>query len=284
MNRILRAIPIAAALSFAASCATPPLPPPPAPPPVPDVPLSLEIEEVRAVPSGLGAVSVAFSLKVRNTEDRAVRLQSLAWNLSVGEEASASGSVSAPPELLPGAELVERIERVVAVPSTQKDAAVYAVRASAVRGLDDGTFLASDASAAGSFPVIREPRFSIRSIKIKKAELINTKFEVVLRIENPNSVPLVLSSLEYELFGEGRLWTDGRNAEPIPVAASGMIDKKLMLVMNFINMKRDLLNQVIKLEVVDYRFKGSARIRAEFDGFPEFAFPFDLIGRTSVVE
>ena len=48
-------------------------------------------------------------------------------------------------------------------------------------------------------PELLEPVFSIASIAILQAELVNTRFKVRLRIDNPNSVPLELSSFNYEL-------------------------------------------------------------------------------------
>ena len=45
-------------------------------------------------------------------------------------------------------------------------------------------------SGLAAFPGVRAPVFSITSIAILKAELINTRFRVGLKIDNPNPFPL----------------------------------------------------------------------------------------------
>ena len=129
-------------------------------------------------------------------------------------------------------------------------------------------------------PAIREPVFSISSIKIMQAELVNTRLKVKIRIENPNSFPVELSSFKYELFGEGRFWADGIEKNVFTVPASGFAEKDLFLVMNFIDMKRDLLDKVIAMDMVKYRFAGSVTINAE--DMPILNKNFNLEGESEV--
>ena len=131
-------------------------------------------------------------------------------------------------------------------------------------------------------PVIREPSFSITSIKILQAELINTRLKVLLRIDNPNSFPVTLSSFSYELYGEGRFWADGAVKDVFTVPASGYSEKDLFLVMNFIDMRRDLLDKVIAMEMVKYRFTGAVEINAE--NMPVLSRSFNLEGESEVTE
>ena len=54
--------------------------------------------------------------------------------------------------------------------------------------------------------------------------------------------------------------------------------------MNFINMKRDLLDQVINLEDVNYRFTGEAKVITGVEYLPGFSTGFDLSGYSEVLE
>jgi LEA14-like dessication related protein len=127
---------------------------------------------------------------------------------------------------------------------------------------------------------ILEPEFSISSIAIMQAELINTRFRALLRIDNPNSFPLELSAFSYELHGAGRYWAEGRESVSIEVPAEGCVEKDLFLTMNFINMKRETLDQVIALKTVRYRFSGDATVGAA--GHPPLALRFDQSGESPV--
>ena len=130
-------------------------------------------------------------------------------------------------------------------------------------------------------PGIQEPDFSISSIKILQAELVNTRLKVKVRIENPNPFPVSLSSFTYELYGEGRFWAEGTEKNVFTVPASGFVEKDLFLVMNFIDMKRDLLDKVIAMENVAYRFEGSVQISAA--DMPLLTKSFSLEGKSEVI-
>jgi LEA14-like dessication related protein len=147
---------------------------------------------------------------------------------------------------------------------------------------DGENTVAVEASAV--FPLIREPLFNILAIKVKKAELINTRFNVKVRLDNPNIFPVELSSFSYELYGGGRFWADGdeKGLVVIPQGESAVTD--LNLTMNFIDMRRSLLDQVIAGKEVDYRFSGEAVVNTGIAYLPNFRWKFDQSGRSEVVD
>jgi LEA14-like dessication related protein len=131
-------------------------------------------------------------------------------------------------------------------------------------------------------PTLLEPEFSISSIVILQAELINTRFKVRLRIDNPNSFPLELAAFAYELYGAGRYWAEGREETPLEIPPEGYAEKDLFLLMNFINMKREVLDQVIALRAVRYRFAGDVSVRAGDGRLPAVTLRFDKSGESPV--
>jgi LEA14-like dessication related protein len=143
--------------------------------------------------------------------------------------------------------------------------------------------LAGTIHAAAAFPRIREPEFAVTSIAVLQAELINTRFKVNLRINNPNPFPVDLSSLGYELYGEGRFWADGREQDPLRVPAQGSAETELILTMNFINMNRHILNEIIAMRLVRYRFTGEAEVGTGVSWLPRFHIGFDHSGNSVVL-
>jgi LEA14-like dessication related protein len=131
-------------------------------------------------------------------------------------------------------------------------------------------------------PHIQEPDLSISSIKILQAELVNTRLRVQIRIDNPNPFPVTLSSFVYELYGEGRFWADGKEKNVYTVPAGGYAEKELFLVMNFIDMRRDILDKVIAMDRVKYRFKGTVEISAV--DLPFITKNFNLEGESEVTQ
>lgn len=141
-----------------------------------------------------------------------------------------------------------------------------------------------EAAAGASFPRIREPQFSITSIAIMQAELINTRFKVSLRIDNPNIFPLALSSFEYKLYGDGNFWADGTEKDALYISAQSSSQTDLFLVMNFIDMKRKLLDDIIAMRQVHYRFSGNVDVGTGAEWLPVFNMIFDRSGNSPVIK
>jgi len=135
-----------------------------------------------------------------------------------------------------------------------------------------------------NFPGIQAPHFSIASIAILKAELINTRFRVKMKIDNPNPFPLELSNFIYELYGNGRLWANATEKKSLVVEGKSSVQSDLFLIMNFINMERRLLDQIINLVSVNYRFIGEAQVSTGIDYLPKFGTGFDLSGYSEVLD
>lgn len=130
---------------------------------------------------------------------------------------------------------------------------------------------------------ILPPVLTVKRILIVKDELINTKLQLDIGVENPNAFPLSFTELEYRLYGERRYWASGSIADSFLVPALGATDASLFLTMNFGDMNRSLLDQIIKLASVAYRLEGMGKIGTGLDFLPEFALPFELSGKTVVI-
>jgi len=140
------------------------------------------------------------------------------------------------------------------------------------------------AQRTANFPGIQEPRFIITSIAVLKAELINTRFRVNMRIDNPNPFPLEMSGLSYKLYGNGRHWADGTDKNSFVVNGKSSVQGDLYLLMNFIDMERSLLNQIVNLVDVNYRFTGEAQVSTGIDYLPKFKKGFDISGYSEVLD
>jgi LEA14-like dessication related protein len=133
---------------------------------------------------------------------------------------------------------------------------------------------------------VSEPEFHIISIIIIQGELINTQFEALLKINNPNEFALDVSSLRYELHGNGMFWADGTENDVLHVPAHSSTESKFKFTMNFINMNRKLLDDVIAMRQVRYNFKGQAQVQArladETLDIPPFVMDYDIAGHSEV--
>jgi len=130
--------------------------------------------------------------------------------------------------------------------------------------------------------IVKEPVFEIISIVILQAELINTQFETVLRIDNPNEFPVELSRIKYELHGNGMFWADGMENDVFQIPGKSRKDTKFRFSMNFINMNRKLLDDVVAMRKVQYVFKGEADVRGNYARLPVSTMKFNCSGLSEV--
>jgi len=148
--------------------------------------------------------------------------------------------------------------------------------------------------------IILEPKFDIVSIYIIQADLVVTEFEALIKIDNTNDFAMELFSINYELFGNNYFWADGtsenflaannrleaatyhthKDVFKIPAEASA--EARFTFKMNFINMPRSLLDDVIAMRQVNYRFKGNAQVRPAIEEADIFTAEFDCTGFSNV--
>jgi len=288
---------------FAAGCKTPP--PAPAPEPEPPKPYaSLRFNSPEAKEPTL--INLGFTLEVFNPRSEIIGFVIDEWATVVnGARVSPGSSIKM---TVPGPNAAKYAFNVApgteVSPGTAKipiglELDVNSLNTAGVQLKDDFTVVLTlnliynsspntpariQVTETAVFPYIREPVFSITAIAILKAELINTRFRVTMQIDNPNIFPVDLSSFNYELFGNGLLWADGSERNILSVPAKTSIRANLFLLMNFINMKRDLLDQIIRLEDVNYRFAGDVLVNTGIEYLPRFKSEFDLSGYSQVLE
>jgi len=133
-------------------------------------------------------------------------------------------------------------------------------------------------------PVIQimEPGFEVISIYVIQADLVVTEFEAVIKIDNPNDFAMELSSIAYELHGNGRFWADGKVKGILDIPACSTGETNFRFEMNFINMSRPLLDDVINMRRVNYRFKGNAEVKPDIPKVDPFKVDFDCSGLSEV--
>lgn len=231
----------------------------------------------------IDSVRVALELRITNEGEAVVSLRGLDVLAGSGAPTVHVERDLASASLQPGASTTSLVEFDFEAPRGDNPLIPMNVAASvsfAAEGSGDGK---AEVSCTGDFPRIMPPELRIASIRILKDELINTRLRVDLEILNPNVFPLSFASLDYKLFGEGRYWAGDSLAKAFAVPALQTATASLYLTMNFTDMSRSLLDQVIKLAAVNYRLTGAGRIDTGLDFFPQFILPFDMSGRTQVL-
>jgi LEA14-like dessication related protein len=272
------------------------------PPPPVEMPRSvLVFDHIEA--ANIHQIELFFLLKVENTREIPLNLEIQNWKTTInGVEADhetavllveGGGPLLPRLEAEPGAVLEKNISLRLNLGDAADDNLAaefpddnYMVELTLELSYRYGTAKAfnSETSATAVFPRIRAPEFTITAIAIMQAELINTRFRVSLQIDNPNPFPLTLSSFSYELYGEGLFWANGRERDLLLIPAKGSAETRLTFLMNFINMRRRLLDEIIAMRMVSYRFTGEAEVGTDIPWLPRFNIKFNRSGYSEVLK
>ena len=126
------------------------------------------------------------------------------------------------------------------------------------------------------------PKFNILSIVILQSDLINTEFETTVTIENLNEFPVNLISINYELYGDDLLWASGERKNILHVPANSSCETEFRFSMNFMGMNRRMLDNIIAMHQVNFRFSGTAEVDAEYPNISPFITRFDITGLSEV--
>jgi LEA14-like dessication related protein len=277
-------------LALLIGCKSPPPPPPAETPKAPRASIYLEGIEAQDV----NRIDLAFVLKAENLRPETAGVSMGTWSVSINNKKVDEGV-----RIIPGAsdftmnaaadtEIPVKLELDIAVLTRAGLTLEDDYHVNIENGLEfvygAGPRIEVKARGDAVFPRIQEPVFNITAIAILKAELINTRFRVSLKVDNPNPFPMDLSSFKYELYGEGRFWADGQEKNVLKIPAHGTAETRLFLVMNFIDMKRSLFDLIVNLQDVNYHFKGETLVRTEVDYLPQFPTAFNLSGYSQVFD
>lgn len=280
----IRNLPALFACVFVLSCATPPAT---VESPAPALVASIKVEDASIQGLDIDSVRITVNALVSNEGEAGITLGSLDFTALPGGTLSAKRSLPTMlvdgKTLAPGERAAFRLELELDAPEgaspwidLRLDAAITFRDAAGRSGAASTVF-------DTRFPRIIPPVLVIRSIRIIKDELINTRLGVELAVRNPNVFPLSFASLDYKLYSEGRYWAGDSLSKSFEVPPGQIAEANLYMTMNFTDMDRSLLDRVIRLATVSYRLGGMARIDTGLGFLPRFELPFDLSGITAVL-
>lgn len=125
---------------------------------------------------------------------------------------------------------------------------------------------------------IEAPRVTLASVGILSLGLLEQRFELTLRVQNPNGFPIDIRGLDYQVALNGEPFAAGVSDTAARVPASGEALVRVPVTANLL----DTVQQVLKWrtappDAVDYALDGSVRL----SGF-DLRMPFEYRGSVPI--
>ena len=264
-------------------------PPPEEPKPQQENPSAvLELTGMEAI--SVKRAAIHYRLTISNPRSQALNVQIKNWNGLLNgnpfDAHSAVLNVGGTPEAAFGTEPHSTIEKPLVLNLDLDGGTEYCAELALELGYlygHSGT-ISDTVSVQVTFPGILEPEFAITSITILQADLINTRLKLGMRISNPNIFPVTLSSFRFQLYGDGNFWADGTEKDLSVIPAQASVDTGITIDMNFIGMRRGILDDIIAMRQVHYRIAGNVEVGTDTSWLPVFRKNFDLSGFSPVLK
>jgi LEA14-like dessication related protein len=135
----------------------------------------------------------------------------------------------------------------------------------------------------GSLPLLKAPVLGFRGINVKNIGLSKIDFEFGWDLDNPNGFAFEVDDLDYSFLVNGNVWTRGKLAAKINVAAG----KRALIPVTFSvsepALVKDLTDIITRGMDVNYELAGTAVYSSGLRSFSDSSLPFSFSGRTKLL-
>mgnify|MGYP000851034451 CR=1 FL=1 len=115
------------------------------------------------------------------------------------------------------------------------------------------------AGCAGLGPKLESPKVSILNVQMLTTDMFAQKFKVRLKVENPNSLELKVTGLDYQILLMGDSFAEGNSSDKFLLPARGEAEFDMNVTTNFVSSLGRLISRMGggKLEDIDYEIVGT---------------------------
>ena len=127
-------------------------------------------------------------------------------------------------------------------------------------------------SMKGRFPLIKIPTLAIESLHLTNLNLFSANLQLNIRLDNPNSISLLLNKINYKFKVNGIEWISGLNENPQTIEQNAKSILGIPIRLNFMQIGQTAYNLV----------SGTSSVNYNLDGFLNFGSSGGLIQNQNV--
>lgn len=127
-------------------------------------------------------------------------------------------------------------------------------------------------SMKGRFPLIKIPTLAIESLHLTNLNLFSANLQLNIRLDNPNSISLLLNKINYKFKVNGIEWITGLNENPQTIEQNAKSILGIPIRLNFMQIGQTAYNLV----------SGTSSVNYNLDGFLNFGSSGGLIQNQNV--
>ncbi len=235
-------------------------------------------------------LTLLFDLNIKNTNNLAIKLQGLDYQLLINDNSFLSGNQNQ------GIEIAAYADNIVSLPLTLKLVDMYQTVTSLINQdtsayqLDCGlTFdlpvlgaTRIPISKKGSVPLPKIPNVSLEGIKLNSLNLAGANLELKLNVKNANAFAVLFNNLNYGLAVNGVNWVQAAAVKGFSLNEKKNQTLTLPLSLNFIQIGSSVYQLLSSNKPLSFKLNGDLNLSVPNLGIPQSTFSFDQSGETSL--
>lgn len=136
----------------------------------------------------------------------------------------------------------------------------------------------------GRLPLMKFPEVTVRRLSVDRIGLTGADLELVLDVRNPNSMPLTLKAMRYDLTVNQSVWATGKILEAVSLEKNGEGAVTIPVSLDFLKMGRSVARLLQSGSKLDYSLTGDMDVGSDLDVFRDDRLPVDKEGKTDLFE
>lgn len=139
-------------------------------------------------------------------------------------------------------------------------------------------------SADGQMPLPKLPTVRIEGLDLRQLSPLGADLVLNVRLDNPNAFSMILEGMQYQLKIDDRPWASGETGKRISITQKGNGLVEIPISLDFLTIGASIHSLLQEGKPLDYRFQGDLDVNTSLPLLSRTHLPFDLSGKTEVVQ
>ncbi|TNE73998.1 hypothetical protein EP331_02790 [bacterium] len=129
-----------------------------------------------------------------------------------------------------------------------------------------------------SIPVIKRPKVSIGNFSMESISLMGAKFNLKLKVDNPNSLGIDLGKIGFDFKVNGKSWFRSAIEQGARLTPKGTTEFNIPIGISFSDVSLSMINSIRKGEPFDYEIIGDVDVKLPLFDSERFTVPIKQAG------
>ena len=138
-------------------------------------------------------------------------------------------------------------------------------------------------SKSGDFPLLKLPKISVKSVKLKGIALTGADLMLRVQLDNPNAFSMLLEKFQYQFAVDGKNWISGIAEEPTQIAEKGQGFVDIPISLDILQMGQSVRQLLSGDKNLNYSFGGDLDLATSLPILGSVNLPFDRSGSIKLI-